>query len=64
MSDWVAVCPVAELGPGEHRVVDVDGTHVAVFNRASLSDSSILPEPSNSLLNIPSIRYLPVSSDN
>jgi len=32
MSDWVAVCPAAELGPGEHRVADVDGTQVAVFN--------------------------------
>jgi len=32
MSDWVAVCPAAELAPGEHRVVDVDGTQVAVFN--------------------------------
>lgn len=29
---WVDVCPAAELAPGEHRVVDVDGTHVAVFN--------------------------------
>jgi 3-phenylpropionate/trans-cinnamate dioxygenase ferredoxin subunit len=28
----MAVCPVAELGPGEHRVVDLDGTHAAVFN--------------------------------
>jgi 3-phenylpropionate/trans-cinnamate dioxygenase ferredoxin component len=34
MSDWVAVCPAAELGPGEHRVVDVAGTQVAVFNIA------------------------------
>jgi 3-phenylpropionate/trans-cinnamate dioxygenase ferredoxin component len=32
MSGWVVVCPAAELGPGEHRVVDVDGTQVAVFN--------------------------------
>jgi len=34
MSDWVAVCPVAELGPGEHCVVDVDGVKAAVFNLA------------------------------
>jgi len=34
MSDWVEVCPAAELAPGEHRVVDVDGTRVAVFNVA------------------------------
>ena len=32
MSDWVSVCSATELGPGEHRVVDVDGTQVAVFN--------------------------------
>ena len=32
MSGWVGVCPAAELAPGEHRVVDVDGTQVAVFN--------------------------------
>lgn len=32
MSDWVVVCRAAEMGPGEHRVVDVDGTNVAVFN--------------------------------
>jgi len=32
MSDWVSVCSVAELPPGNHHVVDVDGTQVAVFN--------------------------------
>lgn len=32
MSDWVTVCPVAELPPGTHRVVEVDGAQVAVFN--------------------------------
>lgn len=32
MSDWVAVCPAAELAPGGHRVVDVEGTQAAVFN--------------------------------
>jgi 3-phenylpropionate/trans-cinnamate dioxygenase ferredoxin subunit len=32
MSDWVNVCPVAELPPGSRRVVDVDGVAVAVFN--------------------------------
>ena len=32
MSDWITVCPVDELPPGTHRVVDVDGAQVAVFN--------------------------------
>jgi 3-phenylpropionate/trans-cinnamate dioxygenase ferredoxin subunit len=32
MSDWVVVCSVAELPPGKHQVVDVDGAQVAVFN--------------------------------
>jgi len=32
MSVWVDVCPAAELAPGAHRVVDVDGARVAVFN--------------------------------
>jgi len=32
MSDWTTVCPLAELPPGSHRVVDVDGAQVAVFN--------------------------------
>jgi 3-phenylpropionate/trans-cinnamate dioxygenase ferredoxin subunit len=32
MSDWIPVCPLSELAPGEHRVVDVDGAQVAVFN--------------------------------
>jgi 3-phenylpropionate/trans-cinnamate dioxygenase ferredoxin subunit len=32
MSDWTAVCPLAELAPGSHRVVDLDGVQVAVFN--------------------------------
>jgi 3-phenylpropionate/trans-cinnamate dioxygenase ferredoxin component len=32
MSDWVTVCRVDELSPGTHRVVDVDGAQVAVFN--------------------------------
>ena len=32
MSDWVTVCAVDELTPGTHRVVDVDGAQVAVFN--------------------------------
>jgi 3-phenylpropionate/trans-cinnamate dioxygenase ferredoxin subunit len=32
MSDWTTVCPLAELAPGSHRVVDVDGAQVAVFN--------------------------------
>lgn len=32
MSEWVDVAPLPELAPGERRVVDVDGTDVAVFN--------------------------------
>lgn len=32
MSDWVSVCRAEELRAGEHRVLDVDGTAVAVFN--------------------------------
>ena len=32
MSDWIDVCRAEELHPGEHVVVDLDGTAVAVFN--------------------------------
>jgi 3-phenylpropionate/trans-cinnamate dioxygenase ferredoxin subunit len=32
MSDWVTVAKVEELPPGSHRVVDVDGVSIAVFN--------------------------------
>jgi 3-phenylpropionate/trans-cinnamate dioxygenase ferredoxin subunit len=32
MSDWVSVAPASEFPPGTHRVVDVDGAQVAVFN--------------------------------
>lgn len=32
MSDWVTVAKVGELVPGGHRVVDVDGAAVVVFN--------------------------------
>ena len=32
MSNWVTVAKVGELAPGSHRVVDVDGASVAVFN--------------------------------
>jgi 3-phenylpropionate/trans-cinnamate dioxygenase ferredoxin component len=32
MSDWTPVAPADELGPGEWRVADVDGTSVVVFN--------------------------------
>ncbi|HZR02552.1 MAG TPA: non-heme iron oxygenase ferredoxin subunit [Burkholderiales bacterium] len=34
MSDWICVCPLDELPPGTHRVVDADGTLIAVFNLA------------------------------
>ena len=32
MSDWQDVAAAEELAPGTHRVVDVDGAQVAVFN--------------------------------
>ncbi len=32
MLEWVDVAAVDELRPGAHRVVDVDGARVAVFN--------------------------------
>ncbi len=32
MPSWTPVCPRAELGRNEHRVVDVDGTQIAVFD--------------------------------
>ncbi|MFL6653353.1 MAG: non-heme iron oxygenase ferredoxin subunit [Sulfurifustis sp.] len=32
MSDWVDVGATQELPPGTHRVVDVDGATVAVYN--------------------------------
>lgn len=34
MSDWQDVASLDELPPGTHRVVEVDGTQVAVFNLA------------------------------
>lgn len=32
MSSWLDVASIDELTPGSHRVVDVDGVAVAVFN--------------------------------
>ena len=32
MEGWTRVAASAELLPGEHRVLDVDGTRIAVFN--------------------------------
>ncbi len=32
MSDWIAVCAADALAPGQHRVVDVEGVQIAVFN--------------------------------
>ena len=32
MSGWVTVCNLADLPSGTHRMVDVDGAQVAVFN--------------------------------
>ena len=34
MSEWVSVAKVGELAPGSHRVVNVDGAAVVVFNLA------------------------------
>ena len=30
--NWTSVAPAKQLSPGEYRVVDVDGTRIAVFN--------------------------------
>jgi 3-phenylpropionate/trans-cinnamate dioxygenase ferredoxin subunit len=32
MSVWIDVGRADEIGPGEHRLVDADGTQIAVFN--------------------------------
>ena len=32
MSEWITVAKAGEITPGGHRVVDADGTHIAVFN--------------------------------
>ncbi|MBK8068841.1 MAG: non-heme iron oxygenase ferredoxin subunit [Rhodanobacteraceae bacterium] len=32
MSDWVRVCAINEIQPGQCRVLDVDGAQVAVVN--------------------------------
>ncbi|MBX9633288.1 MAG: non-heme iron oxygenase ferredoxin subunit [Burkholderiales bacterium] len=32
MSDWVLVGRTEDVAPGEHRVVDADGTSILVFN--------------------------------
>ncbi|MGA8052647.1 MAG: non-heme iron oxygenase ferredoxin subunit [Burkholderiales bacterium] len=32
MSDWTRVGHAADIAPGEHRLVDVDGTQIAIFN--------------------------------
>ncbi len=32
MDSWTRVCARDEMAPGEHRVVDADGTMIAVFN--------------------------------
>lgn len=34
MSDWQDVGAVVDIPPGSHRLVDVDGAQVAVFNLA------------------------------
>src|SRR5215210_4954410 len=32
MSDWIPVSTAAEFPPGTHRVADIDGAQIAVFN--------------------------------
>ena len=32
MSDWIDVAKIDQLTPGSHKIVDVDGVEVAVFN--------------------------------
>jgi 3-phenylpropionate/trans-cinnamate dioxygenase ferredoxin subunit len=32
VSDWITACRADDLQPGTHRVVDLDGAQVAVFN--------------------------------
>ena len=32
MSEWTNVAAASEIGPGEHRVVDIDDVAIAVFN--------------------------------
>jgi len=32
VSEWITVAKVGEIAPGGHRVVDVDGAYIAVFN--------------------------------
>ena len=32
MSQWTNVAAASEIGPGEHRVVDIDDVAIAVFN--------------------------------
>ena len=32
MSEWTNVAAAGEIGPGEHRVVDIDDVAIAVFN--------------------------------
>ena len=32
MSEWIDVCETDALKPDDHRVIDLDGTEVAVFN--------------------------------
>ncbi len=32
MSDWTTVASVTDFAPGDYRTLDIDGTHVIVFN--------------------------------
>lgn len=32
MADWIDVAPVSEFGPGQSRLIDIEGAAVAIFN--------------------------------
>jgi 3-phenylpropionate/trans-cinnamate dioxygenase ferredoxin subunit len=32
MSDWTDVAPAMEIGPGQSKLIDIDGVCIAVFN--------------------------------
>jgi 3-phenylpropionate/trans-cinnamate dioxygenase ferredoxin subunit len=32
VSDWITVAKAGEIAPGAYRIVEADGTHIAVFN--------------------------------
>lgn len=32
MSDWTDIAPAGEFGPGQSRLINIEGTDIAVFN--------------------------------